>query len=191
MPNDCQQIRSPNPRAGDLLFGSIGYSGLVGLVRALQRNVGRRQLAVVRIIEGDPAVRWSSFPRVSCKVPGAKVGQVADFRFTVGDGTGFHCQRFIIKGVRIVAAHLDDHDGCTRGIDHAATATRAIEFGAVGAGLAALVARAFTRDRKLIAAVGAAGAGGGALLGAHTPTQTRVFFDLADYVAGAYRWETR
>ena len=191
MPNHCQQIRTTNPWVGDLLFGSIDYAGLVGLVGGLQRKVGPRQLAVVRIIEGDPAVLWASFPKVSCKLPGAKVGQVADFRFTIGDGTGFHCQRFIADGVRIVAAHLDDHDGCTRGVEHAANATRAVEFGAIGAGLAALAALAFTRNPKIIAGIGAAGAGGGALLGAHTPTQARVFFDLADYVAGAYRWRAR
>lgn len=191
MPNDVNLIRSGSRLHRDLMGwqpGQIDSNGLLRCVLALQRQVGADELAVVRVPDSHPMVDWSSFPAPKCSLPGADVGQLADWRYSVTDGSGLHLQRFQHGSRLFIDAHVDSHDACTLPIEHAAHSTRAFEYGAICAAAAGLLTYLVTGSGK--AAVGAAiiGASGGGLAGAHTPKQRRVVVDLAALIVPSGGW---
>ncbi len=158
------------------LIRGATFPRIVGALTRLRGRVAAHELAVVRI--PFSVIAWETFPAPSCGLPGAEVGQVADARFALADGTSLHLQRFIRASGDVIEAHLDDHDACTAPIQHAAHATRAIEYGVeFGLGLG-LLTYVITGDKRAALAAGSLGAAGGAYAGAHTPTQTRRVFDL-------------
>lgn len=149
---------------------------VVDALTRLQGRVQAQELAVVRI--PFSMVVWETFPAPSCGLPGADVGQCADARLPLPGGRSLHLQRFIRASGDVIEAHLDDHDACTAPVEHAAHATRAIEYG-VGFGLGVgLITYALTGNKRDALTAGGLSAGGGFYLGAHTPTQTRRVFDF-------------
>jgi hypothetical protein len=123
-------------------------------------------------------IAWETFPAPSCGLPGADVGQVDDARLALKSGRSLHLQRFVRPSGDVIEAHLDDHDACTAPVQHAAHATRAIEYG-VGFGLGVgLITYALTGNKRDALTAGGLSAGGGFYVGAHTPTQTRRVFDF-------------
>jgi len=142
----------------------------------LQGRVAPHELAVARM--AFSMIAWETFPAPSCGLPGADIGQSADARFALTGGRSLHLQRFMRPSGEVVEAHLDEHDACTAPIEHAAHATRAIEYG-VSAGLGiSLIAYVLTGSRKAALTAGSLALGGGIFVGAHTPTQDRRVFDF-------------
>lgn len=188
MPSDVHKIRTQNMSGGDLVPRRTGLVDATGILRhldRLQRRVSGSELAVLRLPAW--AVDWASFPPPSCSLPGADIGQIADYRYTVGNGTGLHLQGGLANGIVVIDAHLDPRDGCTRPIEHALEATCAVEYAAVGAFAASVLAYILRGSGKAVARAALLGAGGGALAGAHVPKQRRVVFALAMPI-GAQGW---
>jgi hypothetical protein len=159
------------------------FQALVRLLRELRGHVTADELAVLRMMYADPAIAWETFPPPAQGLSGANVGQVADGRFSVADGSSLHLQRFIGATGDVIDAHLDDDDPHVSPIKHAAHATHALEYGAwTGLGLG-LLTYVFTGDKRAALVVGGLGASGGVYHGAHTPKQSRKVFLLSDVVA--------
>lgn len=159
------------------------FRGVVQLLGKLRRHVAVNELAVLRMLYLDPSIGWDTFPTASYSLPGANVGQFADARYSIADGSSLHLQLFRSAAGVFVDIHLDDQDPLVSPIGHAAQATHALEYGAwggIGAGLLALLV---TRDEKVARVLGGLGVGTGVFLGAHTPKQTRRVFLLSDFVA--------
>lgn len=187
MPNNVNEIRSGTLSPGSPFY-QIDANGLLRYVVALQRQLDPDELAVVRAIDGDPRIDWSSFPAPRCSLPGADVGQLDDRRYSVTDGTGLHVQRFRVGGELVIDAHVDPHDACTLPIEHAAHSTRAFEYAAIGAAAAGLLAYLLTGSGKMAAGAAVIGAGGGGLAGAQTPKQRRVVVHLATLIERHGGW---
>src|SRR5215831_4458020 len=103
------------------------FTEICRVLKLLRGRIAEHELAVVRI--PFAVIAWGTFPAPSCDLPGADVGQVADSRFALANQESLHLQRFITSSEDVIEAHLDDHDACVAPIQHAADATRAIEYG--------------------------------------------------------------
>lgn len=159
------------------------FHGLVRLQRELRGHVAVGELAVLRMLYLDPSVAWDTFPTASYSLPGANVGQFADARYSLADGSSLHLQLFRDAARVFIEIHLDDQDPLVSPIGHAAQATHALEYGVWGGIGASLLALLVTRDEKAARVLGGLGVGTGVFLGAHTPKQTRRVFLLSDFVA--------
>jgi len=135
------------------------------------------------MLYADPAIAWETFPAPARGLPGANVGQAADARFSVADGTSLHLQRFIWADGDVIDAHLDDHDPHVWPIEHAAHATHAVEYGLWGGVGLGLFTYAITGNKRAALVAGGLGAGGGVYRGAHKPKQSRKVFLLSEFIA--------
>jgi len=144
-------------------------------LRHLQEQVGQEETAVVRL-SSDDHIDWDSFPVPACGLPGSDVGQIADMRFSLTDGTGLHGQRFPDGRVEF---HLDQVDACRAPIEHGARETRMVQYGAWGA--LVFGALGYVADGPRGALLwGGLGAGGGVAFGANTPKRSRRVFALPE-----------
>ena len=163
------------------MIGPVTAARLVQLLRWLNARLGPEQQAIVRATSGCGMVDWTSFPvRRACDLPGLPVGQVADYRYATDGKDGLHVHAFNDGRVEF---HLDLVDGCGEPVEHCLRDTELLKGAVAGLVVGSLLAILASPGAHGALGLVAGSAGLGALVGAHVPRRTPVFYELSEVLA--------
>ncbi len=163
------------------MIAPVTAARLVQLLRRLNAQLGPEQQAIIRTTSGCRMVDWRSFPgRRACDLPGLPVGQAADFRYATDGKDGLHAHAFNDGRVEF---HLDLVDGCGEPVEHCLRDTELLRGTVAGLVAGALLAIFVSPSAHVALGLVVGGAAAGAVVGAHVPRRTPVFYELSEVLA--------